>query len=71
MEKQNKTNKQQDSLREWEEGDPLESTRTPGGETLSGLFGGDLSQNAQLWGVETGRVHLYRGKGLLSHNQNF
>jgi hypothetical protein len=21
--------------------------------------------------VETGRVHLYRGKGLLSHNQNF
>jgi hypothetical protein len=30
-------------------GGPLESTRDPGGERLSGLNGGDLSQNAQHW----------------------
>jgi hypothetical protein len=31
-------------------GDPLESTRNPGAERLSGLNGGDLNQNDQQWG---------------------
>ena len=31
-------------------GDPLESTRDPGVDTLSGLNEGDLSQNVQHWG---------------------
>ena len=35
----------------WE--DPLESTRDSGGERLSGLNMGDLSQNAQQWGEVT------------------
>jgi hypothetical protein len=48
------------SLREWEVGNPLESisTRDLGGETLSGLIGCDLKQNAQHWGKVTERVHL-------------
>ena len=34
-------------------GDLLENTRDQGGERLSGLNGGDLSQNAQHWGDGT------------------
>ena len=34
-------------------GDLLENTRDQGGERLSGLNGGDLSQNAQQWGKGT------------------
>jgi hypothetical protein len=39
-------------------GDPLEIPRDLGCEKLSGLNGGDLTQNAQQWGEGTRRVHL-------------
>jgi hypothetical protein len=35
-------------------GGPIESTRDLEGERLSGLNGGDLSQNAQHWGDRQG-----------------
>jgi hypothetical protein len=49
-----------------------------GGETLSGLIGGDLKQNAQCWGKGTRRVYLQQidrassgGTVLLTHCQNY
>ena len=39
-------------------GDLLENTRDQGGERLSGLNEGDLSQNALQWGEGTCRAYL-------------
>jgi hypothetical protein len=36
----------------------LERTRDPGDKRISGLNGGDFSQNAQQWGEGTQRVYL-------------
>ena len=57
--------------------DPLESTRDAGGEKLSGLNGGDLSQNAQHWERDlvspppVDRLGLKWGEGLANPQPNF
>ena len=65
------------SLWEWEVGGPSRKYQNPGSETLSGLIWGNLSKNAQHWGMGTLSVYLQYidralsgGTGLLTHSQN-